>query len=391
VPAADRRRPGDDATPMSSDQTARAIREVWEVLLPGALVGPDDDFFHLGGDSLLAAQMLVMVEQATGVTVPMGELLHARTVRSLAEVVRRASADGDASQRSTVACVQAGDEEHRPRLWFVHDLQGSAYRVRHVARELGEDQPVWSFESPLLRGGPSSSATLQEFVGRYVADLRAEQPQGPYWLAGYSFGGICAYEMARQLRHAGEEVAFTAVIDVGPGYRGPGWGGRRAPFRPWFGVAKPPPPGASRREAFDHYRRLVRESPRRALRHLMVRTGIAERVDPFRFRADLRRHGRVRPEWRLWYAWNEHWRLAATAWDRGSRYDGRVDLFWADETPSDDASLGWAPLVADLEIHRFRGDHEGILEPRGAGSLAAALRPVLDDALRRRASDDGAG
>ncbi|HMT26032.1 MAG TPA: hypothetical protein PKD07_17020, partial [Microthrixaceae bacterium] len=89
-------------------------------------------------------------------------------------------------------------------------------------------------------------------------------------------------------------------------------------------------------------------------------------------------------EWRLWYAWNEHWRLAAKHWNRTSPYRGRIDLFWADDTPSADSTMGWKPLVDQVVIHRFAGDHEGILEPRGAAHLAAALADALEDAVARR-------
>lgn len=351
----------------------RVVRGLWEELLPVGAVGEDEDFFELGGDSLLAAQMLVMLEQRTGVTVPMGEIVHARTVREVAEVLQRLRVVST-SAASTVSCVQHGDESRLPRLWFVHDLQGSAYRVRHVAEALGADQPVWSFESPLLAGEPNPHLSLDSFAARYLTDLRRVQPEGPYRLAGYSFGGICAYEMARQLVSDGEEVAFLGVIDVGPGYRGPGWDNRRSPLRPWFGVAKPPPEDASVRAKLEHYRDMVRSSPAGAARHLMVRSGLARLVDPLRFRADLRRHGRVRPEWRLWYAWEEHWRLAAAEWNRSNTYAGRVDLFWANESASADSSMGWEPLVGELVIHRFEGDHLGVLEPRGAAALARSMR-----------------
>ena len=361
--------------------TTRQLRDIWEALLPGAVVGLDDDFAHLGGDSLLAAQMLVMVDRRLGVTIPMGDLVHARTLRQLGDVV--AEHLNEFGDPSTTSLVQAGDPE-RPRLWFVHDLQGSAYRVRHVAAALDDDQPVCSFESPLLRGEPNPFTQLDTFAARYLRDLRAAQPVGPYWLAGYSFGGVCAYEIARQLRRDGDEVAFLGVIDVGPGYRGPGWGDKHPPFRPWFGVAKPPEPGSTPSEIGAHYLEMIQDSPKGALRHLMVRAGLAERIDPFRFRADLKTTGRVRPEWRLWYAWEEHWKLSAAAWDRSNTYDGRVDLFWADDTASADSTLGWGPLVHELAIHRFSGDHMGALEPRGAVSLADALRRQLDIVVDNR-------
>ena len=356
-------------------RTLRELRNIWEELLPGGIIGPDDDFFHLGGDSLLAAQMLVVVDQRLGVTVPMGELVHATTLRSLSEVVARiGTAEGTPT---TAACVQAGVDGATP-LWFVHDLQGSAYRVRHLARELGDDVPVWSFESPLLRGIRSPFSSLDTFAANYVTDLRSVQPDGPYRLAGYCFGGICAYEMARQLRREGEDVELLAIVDVGPGYRGVGGDDRRSPFRPWFGVAKPPPAGTSLPGRYRYYRALLAASPAAFARHVMVRSGVARVVDPIRFRIDLARTGRVRPEWRLWYAWEEHWRLAARRWDRTRSYDGPVHLFWATDTASADATMGWGPLTDDLEVVRFDGDHEGILEPRGAAALARALRPVLD-------------
>ena len=371
------------------DAVRRAVRDLWERLLPVGTVGLDEDFMLLGGDSLLAAQMLVALEHELGVTVPMGELVHARTVRELSEVVVRLRAD-DRGAPSAVACVQAGDPTRRPRLWFVHDLQGSAYRVRHLAQALGEDQPVWSFESPLLRGGPNEFTGLDTFAARYVTDLLEAQPAGPYWLAGYSFGGITAYEMARQLHRDGHDVALVGVVDVGPGYRGPGYHGNRSPFRPWFGIAPPPPPGTGVAGSARYYRDLVRTSPSGALRHAMVRSGVSRVVDPVRWKLDLARHGRVRPEWRLWYAWEEHWRMAAASWDRTSPWPGRMDLFWASDTPSSDASMGWGPLVGDLRIHHFDGDHMGVLEPAGARTLGVALRRVVDDLLESPQGVDGA-
>lgn len=371
--------------PMSSeDDIERRLIELWQRLLPVGRVQLDDDFAHLGGDSLLAAQMLIYVERELGVRVPMGELVQATTVRSLAGVIRRLAISTESG--GSVACVQQGDTSTRPKLWLVPDLQGSAYRLRHLAAALGEDQPIWSFESPFLSGEANRFDTLREFAKHLVDQLRLVQPQGPYWLGGYSFGGICAYEMARQLTASGSEVAFVGVVDVGPSYRGPGWDARRSPGRPWFGVAKPPPDGSTPTERMNHYVGMVRASPIGALRHLSVRTGLARLIDPLRFELDLKRHGRVRPEWRLWYAWEQHWKLAAQQWDRSSTYPGRVDLFWEATTTATDDSMGWKPLVGELVIHRFAvavGDHDAILEPSGAPALAASLRGVLDERSSR--------
>ncbi|MFN8016881.1 MAG: AMP-binding protein [Acidimicrobiales bacterium] len=370
-PAPDRR--------LGDTPTEREVWELFRLLLPAPEIGLDDDFEVLGGHSLVAAQLLVMIEERSGTVVPMSTMVDSRTVRSLAaRIDELRSATGEPS---TAAVVQRGDEANRPRLWFVHDLPGSAYRVRHLARHLGPDQPVWSFESPFLRGEPNTYPHLDAFVARYVRDMVAAQPEGPYWLGGYSFGGICAYEMARQLVAAGHEVAFVGVVDVGPSYRGPNWKGRHSPPWPYFGMPQPPPPDAGLSASAQHYLAMAREHPKGFLRHWSIRTGASRPVDQLRFDADLRAHGRVRPEWRLWYAWEEHWKLASKAWDRTYRYDGPVHLFWASLTGSVDGTLGWGPLVDDLHIHHFDGFHDDLLEPAGAPGLAAALRPVLDAEL----------
>lgn len=380
-----------DDPPRQDPALRRAISEVWSELFRPHPVGPDSDFAAMGGDSLLAAQMLVMVEQRTGHGLPMSALLRARTLSQVWTMVEAMAARQAAStptwQRAdmtTVALVQEGSLD-RPRLWFVHDLQGSAYRIRHLAEHLGPDQPVWSFESPLLAGRPNTFANLDDFAALYVADLVEAQPTGPIWLGGYSFGAICAYEMARQLLAAGREIAWCGIVDTGPGYRGPAWGDRHAPFRPWFGVAKPPEEGSATAESLRYYVDMLRESPARFARHWMVRSGIAAHVDPKRFARDLRVHGAVRPEWRLWYAWDEHWKLATKAWNRGHTYDGQVELFWATETPAVDNTMGWGPLVRSIDVTRFDGDHQAILEPRGVAALANVVRHSLDERVRARA------
>lgn len=371
--------------PMSPNEgrtTRRIVRDLWEELLPISSIGEDEDFFELGGDSLLAARMLVMLEHRTGLMVPMGQLIHARTVRDLAAVLNRLSSDS-AEPSSAVTCVQRGKESVLPRLWFVHDLQGSAFRARHVAVALGAQQPVWGFESPFLTGRRNNFSTMEAFAANYVNEMRGSQPQGPYWLAGYSFGGICAYEMARQLSEAGQDVAFLGVIDIGPGFRGRGWNSRRSPLRPWFGIAPPPEEGATLVDAVGHYRSMAMESPARFARHMMVRTGVSRVVDPVRFELDLKRKGVVRPEWRLWYSWEEHWKLLARHWGQSGGYPGSIDLFWATETASSDATMGWDPMTADLRVHIFSGDHFGVLEERGADSLAAALETAIAETISR--------
>ena len=299
-----------------------------------------------------------------------------------------------ADSPSTGLLRAGGRPRRRPRLWFVHDLQGSAYRVRHLAAALGADQPVWSFESPLLAGEPNRFGPLDDVRGAYCStDLLAVQPEGPYWLAGYSFGGICAYEMARQLRRDGARGRLRRCRRR----RARATGGRagasvESPFRPWFGVAKPPPGGRVAREQ----RRATTAGWSAAARSGRPGTSwcapaSAAIVDPLRFRSDLRRHGRVRPEWRLWYAWEEHWKLAATrlgphrrATTGGSTCSGR------DAPGRPTPRWAGARSSATCSIHRF--ERAGATttrswRPAAPRRSAPCLRSVIDD----RARPNGAG
>ena len=138
------------------DDTTQRVRSVLHRLVTVRPVGLDDGLGPLCDDPALAEAVLIAIEEELDATITMSDLMDARSARDLAELVL--GAGGPAGfEASTVACVQPGAEAVRPRLWFVHDLRGSSYDLRRIARDLGEDQPVWGFDSPLRRGLPNPS------------------------------------------------------------------------------------------------------------------------------------------------------------------------------------------------------------------------------------------
>jgi thioesterase domain-containing protein/acyl carrier protein len=206
-------------------QTAlqRQIAALWEELL-GRRVGLHDNFFDLGGDSLVAISLTARIRQALSVELPLRRILEAPTVASLAILVeealprpaapaRRAAGGSQRSLPPTVVEIQAGSGARLP-FYTVHAAGGSILCYYNLARHLGPQRPVYALEAPGLDGAQQVFDRLEELAAHHVASIRAVQPQGPYLLGGWSAGGAIAFEMARQLEAAGQKVALVALLDT---------------------------------------------------------------------------------------------------------------------------------------------------------------------------------
>jgi thioesterase domain-containing protein len=236
---------------------------------------------------------------------------------------------------------------------------------------------VKGFESPALTGERFPFTRIETLALRYVTELQRDQPEGPYHLGGYSFGGIVAFEMARHLRRAGAEVALLAIVDIGPGYRGLDYGRKRPPRGPWLDLPAPPAPDATRLARLRTWGGVARRRPRELGPYAVWNSRLRHRLLPLAWRRQLRDGGRIPPRHRLWYAHQTHWKLVGPSW-QGAPYDGRIVLFWSEQTASADATMGWAALGADVEIHRIRVEHERVLDADQVHHLAEPLREVLD-------------
>ncbi|MBL8778056.1 MAG: non-ribosomal peptide synthetase [Acidimicrobiales bacterium] len=369
---------GGVSRPAPADELEAQIIDLWQELLGVPEVHVDDDFFDLGGYSLLAAQMLVRLEERHGHQVQMSALLDGTTVADLARAIR-----GDTHHAGEAALVQAGAAD-RPALFLTHDLYGSAYRYRHLAAALGSDQTLYSFESPFLDGHRLPIRTIDTLARRYLSEVRRIQPEGPYYLAGYSFGGILAYEMARILERDGDEVAFLGIIDVGPGYRGIDYSRQRPPQSPYLGIPTPAEPDWPLRQRARYYAGLAKRSPQGLVRQLMKRARIDRWVQPVLWELDLRRTGQIRPGHRLWYSWYRLWRLAGPDW-APAPYGGDLTLYWAGGTGATDSTMGWAEWVGGtVDVQRVAAGHWEVMAEDGVGEVAGLIRADLDAAIARQ-------
>ncbi|MCB1006017.1 MAG: hypothetical protein KDB35_17690, partial [Acidimicrobiales bacterium] len=337
-----------------------------------------DDFFELGGYSLLAAQMLVRLEERHGHQVQMSALLDGTTVADLARAIR-----GHTHHAGEAALVQAG-AAGRPALFLTHDLYGSAYRYRHLAAAMGEDQTLYSFESPFLDGHRLPIRSIETLARRYLSEVRRLQPEGPYYLAGYSFGGILAYEMARVLEADGQQVGFLGIIDVGPGYRGIDYSRKRPPQSPYLGIPTPADPSWPMARRARYYASLAKRHPKALVRQLMKRARIDRWVQPALWELDLRRRGQIRPGHRLWYSWYRLWRLAGPDWEPAP-YGGDLTLYWAGGTGATDSTMGWAEWVrGTVDVQRVGAGHWEVMAEDGVHEVAGLLRADLDRAIAGR-------
>jgi thioesterase domain-containing protein/acyl carrier protein len=183
------------------------LAEVWRNILGVATVDIDDDFFELGGHSLLAVRLSSELESRFGVAVPIATLFEHGTIRAQARLL--AQPDQGAEWSPVVAIQPSGT---RPPFFLVHAIGGEVLSYSSLAAHLGKDQPVYGIRARLEEGARFFSS-VEEMAATYVRGIRRMFPSGPYLLGGYSGGGLIAYEIAQQLRAAGQEVSLLAMID----------------------------------------------------------------------------------------------------------------------------------------------------------------------------------
>ena len=193
------------------DHTERLLCEIWSQVLGVNRIGIDDDFFAIGGHSLLAAKLFARLDEAFGRSLPLGVLFTASTIRSLAERYRSTI---EPTGRSVIVPLRAGGS--LPPIFAVPGVFGNVIGLADLARELGSEQPFYGLQSLGLDGGEAPLDSIEEIAALYVAEIRSVQARGPYAIVGACFGATVAYEMARQLLAAGEEMGFLGLLDPTP-------------------------------------------------------------------------------------------------------------------------------------------------------------------------------
>lgn len=369
------------------DEIERGVAQIWSSMLGIPAIDIHDDYFALGGHSLIAVRIFAKVKKEMGVDLPLSSLLQAPTIAEYASLIRTEKGltldvrgngeEGEGTTSESSVAPSAVETEFDPlvpiqrasgrRPFFcVHGAGGNVLNFRDLATRLGPDQPFFGLQARGVNGRHRPHRTIQAMASEYLEAVRREQPKGPYVIGGYSGGGVIAYEMAQQLQRDGETVGLLAFIDT---------------YYPHLEN------GAPTRLA-DRLR--MRWGQLRRERWGAVRRYVADRLVYEQFR--LRSFG-------IWLYETMGWPLpislreilmvrtfheAASCYEP-SPYSGRIVLFGAEDkgdfTGQVGDDLGWAPMIeSGLEVYPISGNHDTLVLEPNITNLAGALRSEIDDA-----------
>ena len=298
------------------------LTQLWREMIGVPQVGIHDDFFALGGHSLLAMRLLVRVRDLFRVDVPLAILVADPTVAALAQAID--APGGIAIPGRLLAYKPYGA---RPPFFCVHG-------VELLARHMELEQPFYALH-PHTLDGSSAPTSVEVMAAEYLRAIRQVQPEGPYFLGGYSFGGLVAFEMAHQLRRRGHEVALLVLLDSG----GPEEG------------------SAEQGTIFTHIKEYLYQFFARGC-EVYLRTGRPIPL-PLRVPYHIGQCGRARRAY------------------QPRVYPGRLVLLRAVENRRDPFKRWGGMGTEGLEIHEIPGNHDTMIREPQVQEVAARLNQVL--------------
>ena len=352
----------------------RKLVSIFERLLEVRPVSVTGNFFSLGGHSLLAVRLFSEIAKLCGSKLPPSTVFRAPTVESLANLLTQ---EGAAQTWASLVPIKASGT--LPPLFCVHPRGSNLVRYHALAHLLGPDQPFYGLQCTPPDEKRAASIRIEDMASEYIEAIRAIQPHGPYNLAGWSFGGAVAFEMAQQLVAKGESVGLVGLIDTffsgkpahfsRPGMPGSAmWKLDRysgdflfaAPGERWRQVA----------EFFSGVRKKVKSlnrSARKKLKQDLTLTEMLAEIEKANIRAE-----------RAYIA---------------KPYPGRVTLFWCNDWSfrvCHDTRLAWSDVaLGGLEVHVVPGNHKTMWEMPNAGTFAEKVRRGLQNAQQAARNSGG--
>ncbi len=359
----------DSARP--TDELKLRLAWIWEQVLGVKAIGAHDNFFHLGGHSLIAVRLFTEIEKAFGLRLPLATLFQAPTIAQLAAALRQRG--WQPAWRSLVALRPNGT---KPPFFCVHAVGGNVLEYHDLAQQMPTDQPFYGLQSLGLDGQSAPLTSIAEMAAAYITEMRQIQPHGPYHLGGRSFGGSVAYEMARQLHEQGETVGLLAMLDTYP----LGW------------------------------LKLCSEADARAYEQEFLKLRVTRHFQNLRqiSMADKWRYVLSKAQYKQRKYKNWWWRVRSRFGPPSARslkqalrnieelnyraakqyipqpYPGRVTFFCANEEVSADENIrGWQTLAqGGVAVVRIPGDHQTMIHPPNVQSLAQQLSECLAQAMQ---------
>lgn len=350
-------------------EAEHALVEIWKEVLSLDQVGIHENFFDLGGHSLMAVRLFAVMEKTFSKRLPLATLFQAPTIAQLAELLE---ADKSIKCSSLVPLQTLGT---RPPFFCMHAVGGNVLEYYDLGRHLGADQPFYAFQSRGLDGTETPHTRIEDMAAHYVKELRDLQPVGPYFIGGYSLGGTIAFEMARQLKAQGQEIGLLALLDSYP-----------------VGYGKMSRRGEA---SMNRARRFVKRVKAHAsnIRSLSFRARIDYLIDKSQYLPVEVKSLIWRTVYRSYRSLGqdvpsvlrdvEEFNWMAAHEYVPHFYDGRITLFWAstDLRAKFDLIEGWQALAhGGMEIHEVPGTHLDMIKEPHVAELAKKLDECLLEA-----------
>lgn len=207
LPAPEQRTSGGEYVPPQT-LLEEQLAQIWAEVLGLERVGLQENFFDIGGHSLLAVQVLARIREEMQKILSLGSFFKAQTVEEMARLI---GGDEDLKSPYLVPIKRTGT---RPPLFCFHPVGGEILMYRTLAASLDKDQPMYGLQSQAVEGTMPELESIEAMAREYTAAIRKQQPDGPYYLLGWSTGGVIAVAVASELEHTGQKVIFVGLLDA---------------------------------------------------------------------------------------------------------------------------------------------------------------------------------
>lgn len=324
------------------DDVEEELRTIWEKMLGVQEIGIRDSFFDLGGHSVLAARLLAQIEKQFNKRLSLNELFHFPTIEKIALLLK----EGDVTVPHSPV-IPMRSNPHQAPFFCIPGAGDTVLRFRDLVRRM-TGEAFYGLQPKTFEESRNENR-LEDIASNYLVNIREIQPQGPYYLGGFCFGALVAYEMAQQLQAAGERVALLAMLE---------------PMTDMFPVSYL---GTQRDRCLFHLSKLLTPE---------ITTHLATSARNF----NARILSRILPNERTQIG-DKARALAGTYTVKP--YAGRTALFIATDTfqslqPSQDPRMEWSKCVmGGAEVFHIPGDHVTIIHEPNVPILANDLLECL--------------
>ncbi|WP_080056140.1 non-ribosomal peptide synthetase [Spirosoma aerolatum] len=349
-----------------STETEKLIVGIWKEALMLDQIDIDTDFFELGGHSMIAVQVMTQLEKETGQRLPLSILLTYPTVRKLAQLLQT-----NEKPTTWTSLVPIRPEGNKDPLYIIHGIGLNLLNFSSLISYLDPEQPIYGLQAKGLDGKDEPLDKMEDIAAFYLSEVLEQNPNGPYAIAGYSFGGYVALEMARQLKAMGKEVKMLAMFDTNAQESD-----MNRSMGDWL-----------MRKVLRQFPKLIwftRSLIQKPIQTLKYQQGYVEwKIDALLKAMGLRQE--PEPEVGLEHL-NKIIEKHEYAFSHYTMkpYDGVIDLFKAQVRlyfVDDSKFLGWKKYAKKgVRVHSVPGDHQLMLLPPNDKAFAEALQRALDQA-----------